>query len=129
MKKKLSNQQLEIMKILWNSDKPLVASDILKQNDGLNINTVQASLRVLVKKEAVEVAGIVYSGTVLSRCYRPLISKNEYFAVTCQNIAGDDSRSSLIASVISKETDLSELEELRKLIDKRIAEIEGRQKY
>ena len=106
MKKKLSKQQLEIMKILWNSDKPLVASDILKQHNELNINTVQASLRVLVKKEAIEVADIVYSGTVLSRCYRPLISKNEYFAETCRDIAGDDSRSSLISSIINKETDL-----------------------
>lgn len=126
MKKKLSKQQLEIMKILWNSDKPLVASDILKQHNELNINTVQASLRVLVKKEAIEVADIVYSGTVLSRCYRPLISKNEYFAETCRVIAGDDSRSSLISSIINKETDLSELEELRKMIDKRKAEIEGK---
>ena len=126
MKKKLSKQQLEIMKILWNSDKPLVASDILKQHNELNINTVQASLRVLVKKEATEVADIVYSGTVLSRCYRPLISKNEYFAETCRDIAGDDSRSSLISSIINKETDLSELEELRKMIDKRKAEIEGK---
>ncbi|MCI8710660.1 MAG: BlaI/MecI/CopY family transcriptional regulator [Dorea sp.] len=126
MKKKLSKQQLEIMKILWNSDKPLVASDILKQHNELNINTVQASLRVLVKKEAIEVADIVYSGTVLSRCYRPLISKNEYFAETCRDIAGDDSRSSLISSIINKETDLSELEELRKMIDKRKAEIEGK---
>ena len=126
MKMKLSKQQLEIMKILWNSDKPLVASDILKQHNELNINTVQASLRVLVKKEAIEVADIVYSGTVLSRCYRPLISKNEYFAETCRDIAGDDSRSSLISSIINKETDLSELEELRKMIDKRKAEIEGK---
>ena len=126
MKTKLSKQQLEIMKILWNSDKPLVASDILKQHNELNINTVQASLRVLVKKEAIEVADIVYSGTVLSRCYRPLISKNEYFAETCRDIAGDDSRSSLISSIINKETDLSELEELRKMIDKRKAEIEGK---
>ena len=126
MKKKLSKQQLEIMKILWNSDKPLVASDILKQHNELNINTVQASLRVLVKKEAIEVADIVYSGTVLSRCYRPLISKNEYFAETCRDIAGDDSRSSLISSIINKETDLSELEELRKMIDKRKAEIKGK---
>lgn len=126
MKKKLSKQQLEVMKILWDSDKPLVASDIVRQHDELNINTVQASLRVLVKKEAIEVADIVYSGTVLSRCYRPLISKNEYFDETYRDIVGNDSRSTLIASIISKETDLSELEELRKMIDKRKAEIRGR---
>ena len=38
-------KQLEIMKILWSSDKPLIASEILKRNDSLNINTVQGYCR------------------------------------------------------------------------------------
>lgn len=124
--KKLSRQQLEVMKILWNSDEPLLASDIVKLHDSLNINTVQASLRVLIKAEAIEIADIVHSGTVLSRRYRPVISKDEYFDDTYKDIIGDASRSSLIASLISAETDLSELDKFRELIDKRKAEIGGR---
>ncbi len=126
MKKKLSKQQLEVMKLLWNSDEPLMASDIVKLHESLNINTVQACLRVLIKAEAIEVADIVHSGTVLSRRYRPLLSKDEYFSETYKDILGDASRSSLIASFISIETDISELDRLRELIDKRKAEIEGR---
>lgn len=126
MKKKLSKQQLEVMKLLWNSDEPLMASDIVKLHESLNINTVQACLRVLIKAEAIEVADIVHSGTVLSRRYRPLLSKDEYFSETYKDILGDTSRSSLIASFISIETDISELDRLRELIDKRKAEIEGR---
>ncbi len=126
MKKKLSKQQLEVMKLLWNSDEPLMASDIVKLHESLNINTVQACLRVLIKAEAIEVADIVHSGTVLSRRYRPLLSKDEYFSETYKDILGDASRSSLIASFISIETDISEIDRLRELIDKRKAEIEGR---
>ncbi len=126
MKKKLSKQQLEVMKLLWNSDEPLMASDIVKLHESLNINTVQACLRVLIKAEAIEVADIVHSGTVLSRRYRPLLSKDEYFSETYKDILGDTSRSSLIASFISIETDISELDRLRELIDKRKAEIKGR---
>ena len=126
MKKKLSKQQLEVMKLLWNSDEPLMASDIVKLHESLNINTVQACLRVLIKAEAIEVADIVHSGTVLSRRYRPLLSKDEYFSETYKDILGDASRSSLIASFISIETDISELDRLRELIDKRKAEIKGR---
>ena len=91
MKKKLSKQQLEVMKILWNSDTPLIASEIEKKHESLNINTVQACLRALIKAEAIEVADIVYSGTVLSRSYRPLISKDEYCQDTYKNILGDTS--------------------------------------
>lgn len=126
MKKKLSKQQLEVMKILWNSDAPLKASDIVSRHAGLNINTVQACLRVLVKAEAIEVADIVHSKTVLSRRYRPLLSKDEYFDAAYKDIIGDASRSSLIASLISAETDPAKLEKFREMIDKRKAEIEGR---
>lgn len=124
MKKKLSKQQLEVMKILWDSDGPLKASDIVNKHAALNINTVQASLRVLIKAEAIEVADIIYSGTVLSRCYRPLISKDQYFNETYKDIIGDAARSSLIASLIKSETSVEELDKLKDIIDKRKTEIE-----
>lgn len=57
------------MKILWDAGTPLVASDIVKAESSMNINTVQASLRVLLKENLIEIADIVYSGTVLSRSY------------------------------------------------------------
>lgn len=126
MKKKLSKQQLEVMKILWNSKVPLKASDIVNKHATLNINTVQACLRVLIKVEAIEVADIVYSGTVLSRCYRPLISKDQYFKDIYKDIIGDASHFSLIASLIKSETSVEELNRLTDMIKKRKTEIEGK---
>ena len=52
-KQKLTKKQLEIMKILWNSPTPMIASDIEKSNPSLNINTIQACLRALMKAEAI----------------------------------------------------------------------------
>ena len=78
-KQKLTKKQLEIMKILWNSPTPMIASDIEKSNPSLNINTIQACLRALMKAEYIKVADIVYSGTVLTRSYTPCVSKEEYF--------------------------------------------------
>ena len=124
MKKKLSRQQLEVMKILWDSEVPLKASDIVNKHASLNINTVQACLRVLIKAEAIEVADIIYSRTVLSRCYRPLISKDQYFNDTYKDIIGEATRSSLIASLIKSETNVAELNILKDLIDKRKKELE-----
>ena len=48
----------------------MIASEIVALNDDLNINTVQNVLRSLLKEGYIEVAEIVYSGTVLCRSYQ-----------------------------------------------------------
>lgn len=128
MKKRITKKQLEIMKILWSSDKPLIASEILKKNDSLNINTVQACLRALVNKQFIKVADIVYSGTVLTRSYTPLVSREDFLGTACQDIIGKAKVSSLIASLINTETNLDELEELEKLIEQKKEELKSGEK-
>lgn len=128
MKKRITKKQLEIMKILWSSDKPLIASEILKKNDSLNINTVQACLRALVNKQFIKVADIVYSGTVLTRSYTPLVSREDFLGTACQDIIGKAKVSSLIASLIDTETNLNELEELEKLIEQKKEELKSGEK-
>ena len=119
MIRNLSQKQLDVMKILWDAGTPLVASDIVKAESSMNINTVQASLRVLLN--------IVYSGTVLSRSYRPLISRDVYFNAEYKNIIGNSSTSAMIATFIEQEEDISELERIEELIRKRMKELEEAQ--
>ena len=128
MIRNLSQKQLDVMKILWDAGTPLVASDIVKAESSMNINTVQASLRVLLKENLVEIADIVYSGTVLSRSYRPLISRDVYFNAEYKNIIGNSSTSAMIATFIEQEEDISELERIEELIRKRMKELEEAQK-
>lgn len=74
----LTNREIDVLNILWSSKKPLLASEIAELGDSLSINTVQAILRKLLEKELIEVANIVYSGTVLSRNYQPTISSKDF---------------------------------------------------
>ena len=127
MIRNLSQKQLDVMKILWDAGTPLVASDIVKAESSMNINTVQASLRVLLKENLIEIADIVYSGTVLSRSYRPLISRDVYFNAEYKNIIGNSSTSAMIATFIEQEEDNSELERIEELIRKRMKELEEAQ--
>ena len=122
MKKRITKKQLEIMKILWSSDKPLIASEILKRNDSLNINTVQA----LVNKQFIKVADIVYSGTVLTRSYTPIVTQDEYLDFAYQDIVGKGKASSLIASLIDSETSPEELDLIEKMIQQKKQELTGR---
>ena len=48
--KKLTKKQVEIMKIFWASEHPLAASDILKLDESMNINTIRASIQSLLKQ-------------------------------------------------------------------------------
>ena len=47
--KKLTKKQVEIMKIFWASEHPLAASDILKLDESMNINTIRASIQIILK--------------------------------------------------------------------------------
>lgn len=83
---KISEKEREVMLVFWYFKEPLTASDAAEKGNGLNFNTVQVAVRNLLKKGYIEVADIVYSGTVLTRCYKPTITAEQYAADQLQNI-------------------------------------------
>ncbi|MDO5346432.1 MAG: BlaI/MecI/CopY family transcriptional regulator [Lachnospiraceae bacterium] len=122
-RKSLSTRQHQIMEILWNANSGMTASAIVNAREDLQINTVQASLRSLMKKKYIKVGEIVYSGTVLSRSYVPIVSREEYMTESCQELSRLSS-SVLLASLIHKEDDENLLDELSEMIRERKREIE-----
>lgn len=121
---KLTRRQEDIMKILWESDKPLIASEIVKRQDDLNINTVQATLRALIKKNAIEVADIVYSGTVLSRSYRPILNRDQVITEYDQVVSKVLNDKNLIAHYVDEIHDLATITELEKIIKEKKEKLE-----
>lgn len=83
---KISEREKDVMSVLWHTGESLTASAIAEKGNGLSINTVQAAMRSLMKKKYIEVAEIVYSGTVLTRSYKPIISAEEYAANELQTM-------------------------------------------
>ncbi len=45
LKRQLSKRELDVMNVLWNSPKPLMASEIAQLNSALSINTVHTVLK------------------------------------------------------------------------------------
>ena len=66
----ITEREIDVLNILWESDEPMMATDIVAQKKGLTQSTVTAVLRKLLKEEQVEVAGVTHSGRVLGRLYR-----------------------------------------------------------
>lgn len=120
----LTQREFDILKILWSSEKPLVASDFTKIDELLSINTVQAVLKNLLKKNLIKVADIVYSGTVLSRSYTPTINEKDF---TLKNIVKDYKEiekavplPNFVATLLDQESDEEEaIKELERLLEER----------
>jgi predicted transcriptional regulator len=114
----LSEREKDIMLVLWKDHEPLTASAIAEKGDNLSINTVQALIRKLLKNNYVEVADIVYSGTVLSRRYKPVLSAEEYTAENLQSMRKNSLNFSTLNFIdrLLKEDDATLLDELEQLI-------------
>ena len=83
----LTGRERDVLNILWNSEVGMIASEFAEAREDLTINTVQAVLKKLLKREFIKVQEIVYSGTVLSRKYCPTLSEAEFtVAEITQNI-------------------------------------------
>lgn len=122
---KLTNRDLDVMEVLWNSKRSMTASEIVAFNPKLNKNTVQPSLRKLLKNELIQVADIVYSGTVLSRSYIPTVSKQELLLYRLtdnyRKLEKDVSKASLFSFLLKTEGDKkkvqSDVEQMEKILN------------
>lgn len=116
--KRLSNREYDIMQILWNSGKPMLASDILKADADMNINTVQSTLRNLLSRNLVCVANIITSGKVLARTYAPVVSADDYILSELRDILPSEPQrraaffEAYIQMCSNKELALDELEQM-----------------
>ncbi len=116
----LTKRDLDVMNILWDSDAPKTAALIVKAKPELTMNTVQAVLRKLLKNNLIEVAEIVYSGTVLTRSYSPLISQEDFLihkmTSEYKSLSNKISKVSIMSALLDiEEDDEKKMEDIRLL--------------
>ncbi len=111
----LTKRDLDVMNILWDSDSPKTAALIVKTKPELTMNTVQAVLRKLLKNNLIKVADIVYSGTVLTRSYSPLVSQEDFLihkmTSEYQSLSNKISKVSILAALLDTEKDADKIKE------------------
>ena len=125
LKCKLTKRDIEILSILWNSNRSMTASEISEASPGLSVNTVQAVLRKLLKNKLIEIENIVYSGTVLARSYIPLITAQDYalakLAMDYQKFEKQISKGAVLVTLLDSENDpqknSEETQELEKILE------------
>lgn len=128
---KLTNRELAVMRILWESEKPLMVSEIVQKDKNGTIYSVQRIIQNLIKKNMVAVDGVSYNKKALGRTFKPIVSSDVIELSTIREIfnnmiSKDITASNLIATLLptgnSKQT-LEELNRLEDIIRKRKKEI------
>ena len=110
----LTKRDMDVLNILWESDEPKTATMISKSGDGLTMNTTQAVLRKLLKNNLIEIADIVYSGTVLTRSYKSVICQEEFLLQKLvhqyKSMSKKGSKAAILAILLDSEEDPERLD-------------------
>lgn len=116
---RLTKRETQIMNVLWSSDEPLSAHDILVLAPELSRNTIQIVLKKLQTIGFIEVAGFGYNKNALTRNFRPIISQSQYIQSSLT-----EGTSYALAMNFIKQTDNSELlDQLEQLIQEKKKEL------
>lgn len=80
----LTKSELEIMDVLWGSDKPLSRADLLARSEEKTWkdSSVHILLNGLLQKGAIQEAGLVKRIKTYGRVFVPTMTREEYFANT-----------------------------------------------
>lgn len=119
IQKKLGEAELEIMQVIWDSEKPVASNYILRELQGRRkwqLSTLMTSLKRLSDKGFVSC-----DRSTGSNLYISVISENEYKAGASKNFLEklyNNSIQNMIAALYSNQTIKdSDIEELRKFLD------------
>lgn len=116
---RLTKRETQIMNVLWSSDEPLSAHDILVLAPELSRNTIQIVLKKLQTIGFIEVAGFDYNKNALTRTFRPIISQSQYIQSSLT-----EGTSYALAMNFIKQTDNPELlDQLAELIKEKKQEL------
>ncbi len=81
-KMSLTPNELEIMKVLWESKEPLSRSEIIEAspNRSWKASSIHILLNKMLEKEVIHVAGFKKTGKTYGRTFGPLLSEQEYYS-------------------------------------------------
>ena len=111
----LTKSEMEIMDVLWASDKPLSRSDLLERSEekSWKDSSVHILLNGLLAKKAIREAGMVKRSKTYGRTFVPTMTREEYFAATVYSHRHKPNIVGLIDALLQRE-DITE-EELARI--------------
>lgn len=101
----LTKSEMEIMDVLWGSDKPLSRADLLAKSEEKTWkdSSVHILLNGLLQKGAIQEAGLVKRSKTYGRVFSPTMTREEYFAATIFSHRHKPDIVGLIAALLRRE--------------------------
>lgn len=118
----LTKSEMEIMDVLWGSDKPLSRADLLARSEEKTWkdSSVHILLNGLLQKGAIQEAGLVKRSKTYGRVFAPTMTREEYFATTIFSHRHKPEIVGLFAALLSREDITREqLAQISALIDQK----------
>ena len=84
LRMELTKSEMEIMDVLWGSEKPLSRADLLARSEEKTWkdSSVHILLNGLLQKGAIQEAGLVKRSKTYGRVFTPTLTREQYFANT-----------------------------------------------
>ena len=118
----LTKSEMEIMDVLWASDRPLSRSDLLERSEEKTWkdSSVHILLNGLLQKNAIREAGVVKRSKTYGRTFEPTLTREEYFAVSIFSHRHKPEIVGLIAALLKRQDiTASDLEKIGALVAER----------
>ncbi len=129
---KLNPRELEVLKILHESERALTSTEIVNSGAELTQSTVQAVLRKLLANELVEVQGVTHSGNVLSRTFGATEKSKdvliEKFLQDYKSFRSIISMQTAVAGMLEQNSDAATKEKDIKELEKLLADLKKQKK-
>src|SRR5699024_8690833 len=116
-KKKLNKRELDVLEVLWNTDKSLSANEIADISE-ISKKIVLPVLKQLLNKKYIEVEDTILIGKTLARKYRSTLDKEE-FILSYYDLNVDN----LLSHFLSKEKDPDVIPNIEKLIEEKKSQL------
>ena len=118
----LTKSEMEIMDVLWGSEKPLSRADLLARSEEKTWkdSSVHILLNGLLAKGAICEAGVVKRSKTYGRTFAPTMTREEYFAATIFSHRHKPEIVGLFAALLSREDiTADDLTAIAKLVEDR----------
>ena len=101
----LTKSEMEIMDVLWGSEKPLSRADLLARSEEKTWkdSSVHILLNGLLQKGAIQEAGLVKRSKTYGRIFSPTMTREEYFANTIFSHRHKPQIQGLFAALLQRE--------------------------
>ena len=120
----LTKSEMEIMDVLWGSDRPLSRADLLAQSEEKTWkdSSVHILLNGLLQKGAIREAGFVKRSKTYGRTFEPTLTREEYFATTIYSHTNKPYIVDLFAALLKRDDiTADQLERMEELLRQRRA--------